>query len=114
MRVADAAGKGRGVFATEAFGHGALVHEAHVILLEDGEVGPTLDLYVYRFGRRAALAFGLGSLFNHSRSPSLDFVRDFEARTIRYYAARSIRPGEELTIEYSYDPPGYVDNTGGA
>ena len=46
------------------------------------------------------LALGCGSLFNHARAPSVDYRVDFKNATIRFYAARDIAAGEELTISY--------------
>jgi hypothetical protein len=113
LEVRRVPGKGRGVFTCEAIDGGTLVHVAHVIEVPGDDVGKVLDAYVYKFGATMAVALGLGSLFNHSRSPNLDFSRDFDGRVIRYWATREIRPLEELTIEYSYDPPGYVETPTG-
>lgn len=46
------------------------------------------------------LALGVGSLFNHSRQPSLDYRIDYDSLIIRYFAARNVTQGEELTIYY--------------
>ena len=58
--------------------------------------------------RGMLLALGLGSLFNHSETPNVDFRRDGPNATIRYYAARDIEQGEELFIFYGselwFDP----------
>ncbi|KAL3141986.1 hypothetical protein ABBQ32_004630 [Trebouxia sp. C0010 RCD-2024] len=46
------------------------------------------------------LALGVGSLFNHSRQPNLDYRVDHDKLIIRYFAAKSVPAGEELTIFY--------------
>lgn len=46
------------------------------------------------------LALGVGSLFNHSRQPTLDYRVDYDNLIIRYFAARTVTPGEELSIYY--------------
>ena len=46
------------------------------------------------------LALGVGSLFNHSQKPNLDYRVDHDQLVIRYFAAREIMPEEELTIFY--------------
>ena len=46
------------------------------------------------------LALGVGSLFNHSQTPNLDYRIDHDALVIKYFAARNIAPDEELTIFY--------------
>jgi len=43
------------------------------------------------------------SLFNHSSSPNINYVRDFEKSVIRFTASRAIQPGEELCICYAAD-----------
>jgi tRNA-specific adenosine deaminase 3 len=45
----------------------------------------------------------LASLFNHSSSPNVNYVRDFEKSVIRFTASRAIQPGEELCICYAAD-----------
>ena len=47
------------------------------------------------------LALGLGSLFNHSSTPNIHYQTDSDALRIRYYAARDIAAGEELTFFYN-------------
>lgn len=46
------------------------------------------------------LALGVGSLFNHSKHPNLDYRIDVANQLIRYTAARDIKADEELTIFY--------------
>lgn len=43
------------------------------------------------------------SLFNHSSSPNVNFIRQPNTSTIRFIASRNIHPGEELCICYSAD-----------
>ena len=49
------------------------------------------------------LAMGVGSLFNHSRRPNLDYRVDHDNLVINYFAARNVSPEEELTIFYGGD-----------
>jgi tRNA-specific adenosine deaminase 3 len=49
------------------------------------------------------LVTDLASLFNHSSSPNVNYVRDFEKSVIRFTASRAIQPGEELCICYAAD-----------
>ena len=66
-------------------------------------------LYNYYFswgvdGNEAALALGLGSLYNHSYSPNARYVKDFDRRKIDFVAIRNISVGEEITVNYNGDP----------
>ena len=46
------------------------------------------------------LCLGLGSLFNHSNPPNLDYRVDEDNLIIKFYAAKDIDKDEELTIFY--------------
>ena len=46
------------------------------------------------------LALGIGSLFNHSARPNVDYRPDPRACLVRFYAARAVPAGDELTIFY--------------
>lgn len=50
-----------------------------------------------------ALALGLGSLFNHSPTPNLNYIRNYEADSIRYVTSKEVQAGEELCIFYGTD-----------
>jgi len=51
-----------------------------------------------------AMALGYGSFQNHSYHANVSFKRDFEAQQIIFTAAKVVRCGEELTINYNGDP----------
>ena len=74
---------------------------------------PRLD-HGERNGRsvpRQALALGLGSMFNHKRSPNVAWQRNIQTQSIRYFAIRNIVEGEELCI--SYGPKLWFDDADG-
>lgn len=60
-----------------------------------------LEHYLFK-GRDGSmlLALGIGSLFNHSRQPNLDYRVDVQNQLITYMTARNIKADEELTIFY--------------
>ena len=45
----------------------------------------------------------LASLFNHSSTPNVNFLRNYDQSTIRFTAARTIPAGHELCISYAAD-----------
>ena len=49
-----------------------------------------LEHYLFRFKGEMLLCLGVGSLFNHSRTPSLDYRIDRKELIIRFYAARDV------------------------
>ena len=60
-----------------------------------------LEHYLFRApGGNHLLVLGVGSLFNHSTQPNLDYRIDAEALVVRYYAAKPVAAGQELTIFY--------------
>lgn len=47
--------------------------------------------------------FTTASLFNHSSSPNVNFIRNFSTSTISFTTSRAVEPNEELCICYSAD-----------
>lgn len=106
---------GRGVQALTNFRKGEQVMTAEVIefpVKENKLVHKTvLDRYVYELNnRKIGLALEYGSLLNHSDDNNLDSevvkvgTGIFERYIIEYTATRDINFGEQLTIDYGYDP----------
>jgi tRNA-specific adenosine deaminase 3 len=50
-----------------------------------------------------ALALGLGSLFNHSETPNVSYTLDTSTESIRYTAAKLIKPDDEICIFYGHN-----------
>lgn len=79
---------------------------SHCILIskeeyEDHIRHTTFEHYVFN-GKDGVkfLALGLGSLFNHSNNPNIDYRLDQDKQVISFFAAREIGCGEELCIFY--------------
>jgi SET domain-containing protein len=109
--VADAGPKGRGVFAGKAFAPGDRIERAPVIVVPQVQLQyleeMTLSNYTYNWGpqgRDAAIAAGCGSFYNHSYEPNADYVKLVDLGCIDIVAIRSIRDGEEITINYNGSP----------
>jgi uncharacterized protein len=107
---------GRGIFANADLPAGTIVEIAPVLLLTraEGDAHGLVGRYVFEWDVDAdrtayALALGLGSLFNHSGSPSCEYTRadDDEAvgtgvaPAMIFTTTRPVAAGEELTIDYS-------------
>ncbi len=100
-------GKGRGVYATQGYRQGEIVHRVPVIVVPIKEIPDThtLAFYVFEWTKTEyALPLGNGMLFNHSYAPNLIYLPSLEDRTMRYRALRDIGEGEELTINYNGTP----------
>lgn len=102
--VKQVPGKGRGVFAAEAIPDGALIEECELILIKLAEVGEELERYIYGYSpKKAAIALGNGSLYNHSSQPNAYFDFDRKNRRLQIFTLRQISQGEEITFNYGYD-----------
>ncbi|KAF8310830.1 protein methyltransferase [Clavulina sp. PMI_390] len=103
---------GRGVYANSPIPAGTLIEVSPVLIFHREEYTThgqhtLLDSYTFiwrdqrKGGEKAwALALGLGSLFNHSATPNVSYIRDYATMSIRYTTSRSITPGEQLFISY--------------
>jgi SET domain-containing protein len=97
--------KGRGVFARTRIAKGTVIERVPVVVvtwdrIEDSE----LAHYAYTWNeRKAAIALGYGSLYNHSFKPNA-YYEDAGRQTKVFTAIRDIEPGEEITVNYNGDP----------
>ena len=104
--VGESERHGRGVFAARPFAEGDLIEACPVLVFPADEVEhlerTSLRGYYYEWDDDGVgLALGLGSLYNHSASPNSHTEVDCESGEVRYYAARGIPAGEEITIDYT-------------
>ena len=106
-------GANRGIFAARDIAEGETIDRSQYIELPKETVaGNLLGRYVFGSNRdpsRALLIIsGHGSLFNHAGEHASVAYRESDERpplaSIDFYADRPIKSGEELTINYGYDP----------
>lgn len=98
------------MFTAEDIPAGTTIELAYVILLsaEDRLTIHNTHLHDYYFqwdGDRAAIALGLGSLYNHDDAANAEFELDYDFEQIRFTALRDIAPGEEITTDYRVGDP---------
>jgi SET domain-containing protein len=106
--VRNIPGRGRGIIATRNIPANTLIEVSPVIVLPESDVNGVLDHYVYRWlPGYCAVAFGFGSLFNHSRKPNIEADMRIPKCQIEFRTLRNIAKGVELRHDYEYDPPGY-------
>lgn len=110
MYVAPSPLGGRGVFTAEAIPAGTVIELAPVIVLSasDRQRVHATRLHDYYFqwaGEQAAIALGMGSLYNHSEPANADFTLEYDFDQIRFAALRAIASGEEITINYRTGAP---------
>jgi SET domain-containing protein len=95
--------KGRGVYADEDIKKSSLIEECHLLLIDYDEISEGLEGYVYEFSKRkAAVALGNGSLYNHSSQPNAAFYFNYSKKILYIEALKDIKWGEEITISYGY------------
>lgn len=111
IEVKESPGRGRGIFAGRDFAKGALIETAPVILLreEDRRYLGTTRLYTYYFVVRntdypCAIGLGYASLYNHAPQANAHYRISVKKARIQIRAWRTIRTGEEITINYNGRP----------
>ena len=110
LYIMETAGRGRGVFTTEAIPEGTTIEIAPVIVLNqtDRAIVDTTLLhdYIFEWGineQEAAVALGYVSIYNHSVDANCKYDMDFEHKTIQIQTKRAVAVDEELCINYNGD-----------
>lgn len=102
--------KGRGVFALKDFEEGEIIEKCPVINITPDErkhcEKTILNFYIYpwRSTRSGSVVLGYGSIYNHSFNPNADWKQNFKTENMVYRALRSIKKGEEITVNYNGEP----------
>ena len=111
LTIAQSGNKGRGVFTTEAIAKGKVIEISPVVVLstkDRKQVEKTkLFNYIFEWGnshKKAAVALGYISVYNHSYNANCVYEMDFEEETITIKTVRAIKKGEELSINYNAEP----------
>ena len=110
VRESSIKGAGRGVFAAQAIKKGQIIEESPVLFLEgEARLLKSSELYNYYYlsedKQSAAIAFGYGSMYNHSYEPNATYEKQFESGLIIFVALKDIAANEEITVNYNYGDP---------
>ncbi len=110
LHVATMGEMGRGIFTSKKIAADTIIEVAPVIVMsmEDRLLLDKTLLYNYIFewgenNERCAMALGLVAMYNHSYQSNCEYFMDFEEDTILIKTVRTIKKGEELTINYNGD-----------
>lgn len=102
---------GRGVFAMRDYEPGEMIESCPVVVLGPADrrliESTVLDYYYFDWGddlERAGLVLGLGSIYNHSFDPLATYEKHYHQRRMDILARKRIVTGDEITINYNYDP----------
>ena len=99
--IKESPGKGLGVFAKRRIHKDEIVERCPVYVMSKEE-DPFMEDYRFLYPRirgvQWGIAWGYGSLYNHSKNPNCDW-RDCEGG-FEFFAKRDIELGEEICIYY--------------
>ena len=108
--------KGRCVFADKAYKKDEVIEVCEYITIPQNQIEVLKKTIIndYWFGKDGAngdalLLLGNGSLYNHSKEPSIITV--MQDKLIGFIAARDIVAGEELCHDYWYTPHFQVESS---
>ena len=109
--IAPSENRGRGVFTTRNIPAGTVIEISPVIELNQKErkqiEGTKLYHYIFEWGisrRKAAMALGYVSIYNHSFDPNCEYEMDYENANMTIRTIKNIKKGEELYFSYNGDP----------
>jgi SET domain-containing protein len=101
---------GRGLYATRSIKKGEIVETSPIVSIDKREAGlissTLLNVYVFEWNKdSSALALGNGSLFNHSSKKSnVSYMNSFLTKEIVFISNQNIKKGQQLFINYGYEP----------
>ena len=102
---------GYGVFAKETIFEGEIIEECPIHDLNIPYVHSTPLFIDYRFNwpqgtdtwDKQVLAWGYGSLYNHSNIPNAYWRSNLEKGTFEFCSTKTINPDEEILVYYGGD-----------
>lgn len=98
---------GLGVFAAHELDRGTVIESCPVLVVPGDHIQALeqcgLRGYIYEWEGNAGIAFGFGSLYNHSFAPNAEYEPLFDEKIVQIRALRVIRPDEEITVNYVRD-----------
>ncbi len=102
--------KGLGVYALRDFKKGEVIEKAPTLLLDTKDRAHCEEtplshyMYPWRSTRSGAIAFGYGSIYNHSFEPNADWKQNFKEQVMVYTAIKDIKKDEEILVNYNGEP----------
>ena len=111
LYIKDSENRGRGVFTTQNIPANTVIEISPVIELTVKErkqiEGTKLYHYIFEWGttkRKAAMALGYISMYNHSFKPNCEYEMDYEKQNMTIRTLKAIKKGEELYFSYNGNP----------
>lgn len=106
IKIDVSPGKGLGVFATEKIYKDEIIEECPVFGIGELSNDANKIFHNYKFSypksryEENVIAWGYGSLYNHSNNPNCDWSEHPYHRGFRFISLRDIEEGEEILIYY--------------
>jgi len=95
------------VLAKTQYAKGEIVEIAPIIFVGlEAKAVPRLKDYIFEIDKNKmqyGIVLGYGSLYGHSPQPNITFAYNKDNRQMYFIAARTIKAGEQLTIDYGKD-----------
>jgi hypothetical protein len=100
---------GWGVFASELINDGEIIEETPIfdLQMKKGESSPLLVDYRFNWPQgsggnwdKQVIAWGYGSIYNHSNEPNATWVSNLENETFQFIATKQIQVDEEIFTYY--------------
>ncbi len=111
LTIAPSDSRGRGVFTTKSLAANTVVEISPIVELspKDRKIieGTKLFHYVFEWGkskRKAAMALGYISMYNHSFEPNCEYEMDYDNLTMTVRTIKPIKKGQELYFSYNGNP----------
>jgi SET domain-containing protein len=109
--IAPSKNRGRGVFTTKDISANTIIEISPIIELSPKDrkqiEGTKLFHYIFEWGkskRKAAVALGYVSMYNHSYEPNCEYEMDYENGNMTVRTIKKVKKGEELFFSYNGDP----------
>lgn len=109
--IAPSKSRGRGVFTSRNIPADTVIEISPVIELSQKErkqiEGTKLYHYIFEWGkskRKAGMALGYVSMYNHSFEPNCEYEMDYENGNMTIRTIKSVKKGEELYFSYNGNP----------
>ena len=111
LYVAHICGKGRGVLSSKTIERDTIIERCPALIIPQKDINhlksTVLNNYYFCWGRsqdQAAIALGLGSIYNHSYTPNALYRVCEDEEIIEFIAIKKILANQEITINYNGTP----------
>lgn len=99
-----------GIFAKNSIPKDTLIESAPILIFHESTLTHLFELnetrhvlqdypFIWKDGC-VCIAFGWGSMYNHSNENNAHWRPNYEYETIEFRTKKDIKPGEEITVKY--------------